>query len=174
MTLKRRWGYSWLYTFPHDSSRILSCWGVFTPFGLAVSDGIPDAMRLDEGTVLLGYFWDRVVISNAPTQPIPNIHKHIFFNAATWTYGRPIFAQYDIFMVPNTWVNFILSECTSSWCIGIKFSSHCKFSYGGRQSLNVISYLRWWWNLFDVAYHIDCDCRTESRGWNTIYVLHVI
>lgn len=33
--------------FPRDSSPILSCQGAFTPFGLSVSDGIPDAARLD-------------------------------------------------------------------------------------------------------------------------------
>lgn len=43
VTLRWWWGYSWLYTFPHDSSPILSCWGVFTPFGFAISDVTPDA-----------------------------------------------------------------------------------------------------------------------------------
>lgn len=129
-------------------------------------------MRLAKGVVMLEYSWDQVVIWNAPTRPIPNMHRQ-HFNAATGTYRCSVFAWNYVFRVSGTKYLrklyslslFTLSQYPSLSCIRIKFSPRFKWSYGGRQSLEVISYLRWCWNLFDSTNHIDCDCVSRTGSY---------
>lgn len=137
VTLHRWWGYSWLYT---------SSW--FTPylvmqmrfhaFWVRRIRWHTGCMRLDDSYPRV--FFLLIVIWRTPTQPLPNIYKQ-HFNAEAGM-CCPEGTRCDA-RLPNPGVNLVLSMRH----YGIKSSPHIKSSYGGRQSVEMISYLRWCWNV---------------------------